>query len=111
MTHEHLNIAIALEVPFFVVISKTDLVSSEVTARSLEKVLKSSSVRRVPLFVKNEDDVITAGANGLAENVIPVFCLSSVNGNGLQLLLKFLHVLPPNVSTKEKERLEEVSWK
>lgn len=107
MTHEHLNIAIALEVPFFVVISKTDLVSSEVTARSLEKVLKSSSVRRVPLFVKNEDDVITAGANGLAENVIPVFCLSSVNGNGLQLLLKFLHVLPPNVSTKEKERLEE----
>lgn len=109
MTHEHLNIAIALEVPFFVVITKTDLVSPDVTAKSLEQVLKNTSARRVPLFIKDENDVITAGANGLAENIVPVFCLSSVNGEGLQLLIKFLHVLPPNVSIKEKERLEEVN--
>lgn len=108
MTHEHLEIAIALEVPFFVVITKTDLVSPVVTARSIEEVLKKTCIRRVPLFINTEDDVITAGANGLAENIVPIFCLSSVTGNGLDLLTKFLHVLPPNVSSKEKERLEEV---
>lgn len=55
----------------------------------------------------NEDDVITAGSNQLSENVVPLFCISSVTGEGLDLLTKFLHLLPPGVSAKEKERLEQ----
>jgi len=58
--------------------------------------------------VKNEDDVITAGSNQLTENIVPIFCVSSVTGDGLELLTKFLHVLPPGISIKEKERLEQV---
>jgi GTPase len=58
--------------------------------------------------VKNEDDVITAGSNQLAENIVPIFCVSNVTGDGLELLTKFLHVLPPGISIKEKERLEQV---
>lgn len=62
----------------------------------------------MPFLVENEDDVITAGSNQLSENVVPVFCISSVTGEGLDLLTKFLHLLPPGVSAKEKERLEQV---
>lgn len=109
MTHEHLTIAVALNVPFFIVITKTDLVSPTTTLQNLESLLKQVGSRRVPLVIKNIDDVITAGANQLTENVVPIFCVSSVTGEGLELLLKFLHVLPPGISTKEKERLEQQS--
>jgi GTPase len=72
-----------------------------------------SLLYKVPLVVKNEDDVITAGSNQLSENVVPIFCVSNVTGDGLELLTKFLHVLPPGISIKEKERLVQVhvsSW-
>lgn len=108
MAHEHLTLAIALKVPFFIVITKTDLASPTSTLESLESFLKQVGCRRVPLVIKTLDDVITAGANQLTENVVPIFCVSSVNGEGLDLLFKFLYVLPPGVSVKERERLEQV---
>ncbi|KAK3921921.1 GTP-binding protein 2 [Frankliniella fusca] len=106
MTREHLALAVALDVPFFVVITKTDLVAPTDAIKSLETVLKSEC-KKVPLLVQNEDDVITAGSNQMAANIVPIFCVSSVSGNGLELLTRFLHVLPPGVSIKEKERLEQ----
>lgn len=108
MTHEHLAIAVALNVPFFIVITKIDLISAANTLQSLESFLKQVGSHRVPLVIKNLDDVITAGANQLTQNVVPIFCISSVTGEGLDLLTKFLHVLPPGISAKEKERLEQV---
>nr|CAD7404549.1 unnamed protein product [Timema cristinae] len=107
MTHEHLAIAMALDVPFFIVITKTDRTSPHDTLHSLDNMLKSVGCRKVPLIVTNEDDVITAGSNQLSENIVPIFCVSSVNGKGLELLTKFLHVLPPGVSLKERERMEQ----
>lgn len=47
MTEEHLTLALALNVPFFVVISKVDLVSPEETLKGVENVLKSTGCRRV----------------------------------------------------------------
>lgn len=64
---------------------------------------------QVPFVVKNEDDVITAGSNQLADNIVPIFLVSCVNGEGLELLTKFLHVLSPGINHKEKERLEQVT--
>ncbi|VEN60060.1 unnamed protein product, partial [Callosobruchus maculatus] len=107
MAHEHLTIAVALNVPFFIVITKIDLVEPTSTLQSLESFLKQVGSCRVPLVIKNLDDVITAGANQLTENVVPIFCVSSVSGEGLDLLFRFLHVLPPGISAKEKERLEQ----
>lgn len=108
MTQEHLSIAVALNVPFFIVITKTDLMAPTKTLQSLEAFLKQVGSRRVPLVIKNIDDVITAGANQLKENIVPIFCVSSVTGEGLDLLLRFLYVLPPGVSSKERERLQQV---
>lgn len=107
MTREHLTLAIALDVPFFITVTKIDLALPAATLIAIEQVLKSAGCRKVPLIVQNEDDVITAGSNQLASNVVPIFCVSSVTGEGLELITKFLHVLPPGVSVKEKERLEQ----
>jgi len=133
MTHEHLGLAMALDVPFFITITKTDLTPPQETINSLETMLKSAGCRKVrkvmrayengsygdrgllisclfqvPLVIRNEDDVITAGSNQLLDNIVPIFCVSSVSGEGLQYLTKFLYVLPPGISSKEKERLEQV---
>lgn len=47
MTREHLAIAIALDVPFFIVVTKTDVVSPVDTLRNLGSVLKSAGCRKV----------------------------------------------------------------
>ncbi|KAL0269757.1 UNVERIFIED_CONTAM: hypothetical protein PYX00_007387 [Menopon gallinae] len=107
MTQEHLTLALALDVPFFIVVTKIDVTPAQQTLASLETVLKSAGCHKVPLIVRNEDDVITAGSNSKTENVVPMFCVSNVTSDGLDLLTKFLHLLPPGISIKEKERLEQ----
>jgi GTPase len=40
----------------------------------------------VPLVVKCFDDCITAASNSLKQNTVPIFCISSVLGTGLDLI-------------------------
>lgn len=63
---------------------------------------------QVPLVVKSDDDVITASSSQPNQNVVPIFTISCVTGENLDLLTRFLYVLPPSISIKEKERLEQV---
>ena len=103
MTQEHLGIAVALEVPFFVVITKVDIAPASRLQRTMDtvqKVLKSAGSTKVPLVVKTEDDCITAAANSLKENVVPIFCMSSVQGTGIPEIKRFLHLLPPGMGQK-----------
>ncbi|XP_017783669.1 PREDICTED: GTP-binding protein 2 [Nicrophorus vespilloides] len=106
MTQEHLSLAIALNVPFFIVVTKIDLTYPHKTLESLQTLLKLVGSCRRPLVVNNIDDVVTACSNQLSQNIVPIFCVSNVTGEGLNLLLKFMYALPPGVSSKEKELLE-----
>ncbi|CAG2056252.1 unnamed protein product [Timema podura] len=94
MTHEHLAIAMALDVPFFIVITKTDRTSPHDTLHSLDNMLKSVGCRKPD------------PTNSRRTLSLSSVC-RSVNGKGLELLTKFLHVLPPGVSLKERERMEQ----
>lgn len=110
MTQEHLGIAVALEVPFFIVVTKTDATSAERVERTLEsvaKILKSAGSNKVPLVVKSFDDCITAASNSLKQNTVPIFCISSVLGTGLDFIKRFLYLLPPGVGEREAEKLEQ----
>lgn len=60
------------------------------------------------MVVKTEDDVMTASSGQVREEVVPIFQVSSVTGEGLQLLARYLHVLPPGCGIREKERLDQV---
>lgn len=107
MTREHLTIATALEVPFFIVVTKTDSSDPTKTLGTLETFLKDVGVRKVPMFIKSVNDVITAGKVQWTQAVVPIFCVSNVTGVGLDLLLKYLHVLGPSISERERARLEQ----
>lgn len=63
-TREHLGLALALEVPFFAVVTKQDVTRPQVltnTVHHLETLLKGPGCNKVPLKMETEDDVITAG--------------------------------------------------
>ncbi|XP_048731971.1 GTP-binding protein 2-like [Ostrea edulis] len=107
-TREHLGFALALGVPVFVVITKIDMCRRfmiERTVSQLEKILKSPGCNRVPLRIKSEDDAMTAAANFNSERITPIFTISSVTGKNMDLLTKFLNVLPSMKNVKEREKL------
>ncbi|XP_037956926.1 GTP-binding protein 2 [Teleopsis dalmanni] len=105
---EHLSIARALDMPFFIVITKTDITSPDQTIQDLKNLLTSIGCRKVPFVITNADEVISAGSNQVSgSNIVPIFCVSNVTGAGLNLVTKFLYVLSPGISNAEKERLEQ----
>ncbi|KAI8800164.1 P-loop containing nucleoside triphosphate hydrolase protein [Cladochytrium replicatum] len=96
MTKEHLGLALALQVPVFIVITKIDMCPKNVldaTVKQLVKILKSSGVRKIPMFVRSVGDVLLTAGNFVSERICPIFQVSNVTGDGLSLLRMFLNVL------------------
>uniref|UniRef100_A0A8C7ZEX5 GTP binding protein 2b n=1 Tax=Oryzias sinensis TaxID=183150 RepID=A0A8C7ZEX5_9TELE len=112
-TREHLGLAMALKLPIFIVVSKVDLCSHgmvERAVRQLERVLKQPGCNKVPMVVSNPDDAVTAAQQFTQSTcVTPIFTLSSVSGENLDLLKVFLNILPPLSNSKEQEELILVS--
>ncbi|ESO96458.1 hypothetical protein LOTGIDRAFT_159869 [Lottia gigantea] len=107
-TKEHLGFALALGVPVFVVVTKVDMCRKfviEKTVKQLEHILKSPGCKKVPMRIENDDDAITAATTFDSEKITPIFQVSSVTGLNLDLLIKFLNVLPPLKSRHEREKL------
>ncbi|KAL7637200.1 UNVERIFIED_CONTAM: hypothetical protein RMT77_011912 [Armadillidium vulgare] len=110
MTEEHISLALAFDVPIIIVVTKIDIANVyqiDNTVMDIQNVLTQPGRKRIPFLIENEDDAITAGSNQLDSNSVPIFCVSSVTGEGLDLLKKFLFVLPPKMSSKEREKLEQ----
>ncbi|XP_060781426.1 GTP-binding protein 2 isoform X2 [Neoarius graeffei] len=108
-TREHLGLAMALKVPIFIVVSKVDLCTKatvERTVRQLERVLKQPGCNKIPLVVNCEDDAVTSAQQfAQSPSITPIFTLSSVSGENLELLKVFFNILPPLSNTKEQEEL------
>ncbi|CAF0791591.1 unnamed protein product [Rotaria sordida] len=102
MTKEHLGLALALGVPVFVVVTKIDMAPVNVlqeTMKLLQKILRSAGCRKIPLLVQNNDDVITCATNFTSERLCPIFQVSNVTGENLDLLKKFLNLLSTRMET------------
>lgn len=102
MSKEHLGLALALNVPVFVVITKIDMCPDNVlqsTLKTLHKILKSPACRKMPFHVKNSNDVIMAGHTFSSERVCPIFQVSNVTGDNLDLLKNFLNLLTSRSSS------------
>lgn len=96
MTKEHLGLALALSVPVFVVVTKIDMCPANVLQDNLKllfKVLKSQGCRKVPVMVKNADEVVLSATNFVSERLCPIFQVSNVTGENLELLKMFLNLL------------------
>jgi len=97
MTKEHVGMAIALNVPLFVVITKVDLCPEPVmkeTIKQLLKLLKLPGARKQPYAVKNLDDLMVAVSGFGKSAITPMFSISSVDGTGVPLLRQFFNCMP-----------------
>ncbi|UXI20004.1 hypothetical protein NH340_JMT05947 [Sarcoptes scabiei] len=104
----HLSLAIAFEVPVLVVINKIDLCDQSAILDCLENVHKfinsSISNKASILTIQSEDDVIYYKQNrSKQKKIIPIFLISCVTGDGLQLIYKFLHQLEPTTMDSNKQ--------
>lgn len=131
MTKEHLGLALALSVPVFVVVTKIDMCPPNIlqdTLRLLVRILKSPGCRKVPVMVKTKDDVIVSATNFVSQryemlqlfvfvfkfnylNILflrlcPIFQVSNVNGENLDLLKMFLNLLTTRVMSTDNEPAE-----
>ncbi|CAF2400862.1 unnamed protein product [Rotaria sp. Silwood2] len=109
-TREHFSYAITLDVPVFVVINKIDLCSQKTvqeTIGCLTFLLKHghSSIKLESYAVQNEEDLVKVAEMFVAKSVCPIFPISCVTGENIDLLKKFLYILPPRLNIKEQERL------
>ncbi|KAI1515988.1 HR1 repeat rho-binding protein [Pyrenophora tritici-repentis] len=97
MSKEHLGIALALNVPVMVVITKIDICPPQIleqTITQLTKILKSPGARKIPIFIKNREECIQTATQFVSSRICPIFQVSNVTGHNLDLVRMFLNALP-----------------
>ncbi|TPP55925.1 GTP-binding protein 1 [Fasciola gigantica] len=116
MAKEHLGLALALGVPVFVVVTKIDMCPPNVlqeTMNLLVRILKSPGCRKIPILIStnllisfphtHRDDVICSATNFTSERMCPIFSLSNVTGENMDLLKLFLNLLTPRAQPRLDE--------
>lgn len=132
MTKEHLGLALALSVPVFVVVTKIDMCPLNILQENLRlliRILKSPGCRKVPVTVKTPDDVVISATNFVSERLVvifmshysqfaniltaiflyrlcPIFQVSNVTGENLNLLKMFLNLLTARMTSHDDEPAE-----
>ncbi|GAB7363936.1 hypothetical protein MBLNU230_g4498t1 [Neophaeotheca triangularis] len=97
MSKEHLGIALALNVPVMVVVTKIDICPPHIlqqTLTQLTKILKSPGARKIPIFIKSREDCVNTAAQFVSQRICPIFQVSNVTGDSLPLVREFLNILP-----------------
>lgn len=97
MSKEHLGIALALNVPVMVVITKIDICPPQIleqTITQITKILKSPGARKIPIFINNRDECINTATQFVSQRITPIFQVSNVTGENLNLVRTFLNILP-----------------
>lgn len=97
MSKEHLGIAVALNVPIMVIITKIDICPPNIlqeTITQLTKILKSPGARKIPIFIKDRETCINTATQFVSRRICPIFQVSNVTGECVDLVRTFLNILP-----------------
>jgi GTPase len=100
MSKEHIGLALALKLPMFFVLTKTDLAPENIykdNLNLLKKILKSPAGGKMPIEIDEKTDVLNV-AQMMESKAAPIFSVSSVTGVGLEQLRLFLSALQTRTS-------------
>ena len=104
ITREHLGIIMAMDLPVIIVITKIDMVNEEKTHEIRDKVFELLKlVGRIPYMVKTDEDAEFVAKN-MNPHLVPVIKVSSLNGEGLNLLDNLFLNLPVVGEDENKEK-------
>ncbi|KAF8135691.1 P-loop containing nucleoside triphosphate hydrolase protein [Boletus edulis] len=104
MAKEHLAIALALNVPVIVCITKIDMTPPNIlaeTTNQVVKILRSPGCRKAPVFVDSTEVAVELTGHFANRKLCPIFRISNVTGDGLDYLRTFLNLLPPSDTNRE----------
>ena len=106
MTKEHLGIVLALEIPFFIVLTKMDMVPEETskkTIQTLSKLINCSAVNKKPMVIDYDNPKeINIAVDALSSNsVCPIFKVSNLTQFGMEELTNFMFKLQARKHMKE----------
>ena len=104
ITREHLGIIMAMDLPLIVVITKIDMVSAEKIKETKDEVFNLLKlVGRIPYMIKTCEDARFVAEHS-NQHLVPVLNVSSLTGDGLELLDElFLNL---EVEAKEEDSLK-----
>lgn len=97
MSKEHLGIAMALNIPLLVVVTKIDICPPQILAETLKQIrliLKSPGANKLPIFIESREEAVNTASQFVSKRICPVFQVSNVSGQGLDLVRTFLNILP-----------------
>uniref|UniRef100_A0A7S3KR74 Tr-type G domain-containing protein n=1 Tax=Euplotes crassus TaxID=5936 RepID=A0A7S3KR74_EUPCR len=108
MTREHLVIALALNIPIIVAITKVDIAPEEVyekTKKKLSGILQTKSASKTPIFIEKDDPDLDNIAEQMYDgNVAPIFSISNVTGEGVSEMKSFMSMLKSRIYKTGKFR-------
>lgn len=113
MTKEHIGITMALKLPMFVVVTKIDLAPENVyqdTMNTLNKILKGSACQMKPILVKDSKSVESLAQKLYLRSMCPIFPVSNVSGQGIDILKKFIACLPSIQIEDESDITPSSQW-
>ncbi|OAX78477.1 hypothetical protein ACJ72_07215 [Emergomyces africanus] len=98
MSKEHLGIALSLNVPVMVIITKIDICPPNIlqqTLTQLTRILRSPGAQKIPIFIKTREETVNTATQFVNPRICPIFQVSNVTGESLDLVRTFLNILPP----------------
>lgn len=118
MTREHIFLCLTLQIPFCIIITKIDMVKDnkkilKETVDSITKILKSPGVRKVPLKIKSNEDVIRSAVHLHTKTIVPIFPVSNTTMEGIERINYFLNLVPKKPSEKTIKDVEmyiDIGW-
>ena len=80
-----------------VVVTKIDICPPNIleeTIAQITKIMRSPGARKVPTFIRNREECINTATQFVSHRICPVFQVSNVTGENLDLVRAFLNILP-----------------
>ncbi|ADP78027.1 translation elongation factor 1A GTP binding domain family [Methanothermus fervidus DSM 2088] len=104
ITKEHLGIILAMDLPVIIVITKTDLVDKNKVEEVRERIGELLKlVGRIPFQIRNRSDIYSI-VDKMNEHIVPILAVSSVTGEGLDLLDElFMNLKIPKKPVDDKK--------
>jgi len=98
-----------MNLPVIIIFSKIDLATEdelEVLFKQFRSMVINMKLRKVPIKMKTNEDIILFSRNMQERNILPVFFISNINWDGLSLLKTFLSMLPADSLMEELKSIE-----
>ena len=107
MTKEHMAICLSLKIPIIIVLTKIDIAPVNKLAETLStitRLLKLPGVRKVPYLVRKHDDIALVAKNVPHDNIVPIFQISNVTGEGIENLKTFYNLVPSRLNFQDHNK-------